>query len=69
MSADSPAYPTLSESLQKCGTYYERYVDDLDSILETHHRDTITSLGTRRSSEAQQSENKENVAPSMLTIG
>ena len=63
MSTDSPACPRWSEGLQKRGTYYEGYVDDLDSVLEAHRRDTITSWGTRRSSKAQLTENKENVAP------
>ena len=58
--ADSPRW---SEGLQKRGTYYEGYVDDLESVLEAHRRDTITSWGTRRSSKAQilDSENKENL--------
>ena len=65
MSTDSPACPGWSEGLQKRGTYYEGYVDDLDSVLEAHRRDTITSWGTRRSSKAHscRTENKENVAP------
>ena len=40
-------------------------MDDLDSVLEAHRRDTITSWGTRRSSKAQLTENKENVAPGL----
>ena len=64
MSIDSPACPGWSEGLQKRGTYYEGYVDDLDSILEAHCRDTITSWGTHRSSKAHRTENKENLAPS-----
>ena len=32
--------------------------------MEANHRDTITSWGTRRSSKAQLTENKENLAPS-----
>lgn len=64
MSTDSPACPRWSEGLQKRGTYYEGYVDDLDSVLESHRRDTVTSWGTRRSSKAQRIEDKENLSPS-----
>ena len=40
--ADSPRW---CEGLQKRCTYYEGYVDDLESVLEAHRRDTITSWG------------------------
>ena len=39
-------------------------MDDLDSVLESHRRDTVTSWGTRRSSKAQRIEDKENLSPS-----
>ena len=63
MSTDSPARPGWSKSFQKRGTYYEGYVDDLESLLEAHRRDTVTSWGTRRSSKTQHIDNKENIAP------
>ena len=69
MSTDSSsACPKWSESLQKRGTYYEGYVDDLESVLEAHRRDTVTSWGTRRSSKAQRTDNKKNLAPSASSV-
>ena len=40
------------------------YCSYFSYYLEAHHRDTITSWGTRRSTKAQLTKNKENLAPS-----
>ena len=52
--------------LQRVGTYYEGYIDDLEPVLEDYRRDTVTSWGTRRSSSAIKTvtiEDKENISP------
>ena len=38
-----------SNSLHKSGLYYEGWVEDLDSILSQHGKETVTCYGTRRS--------------------
>ena len=53
--------------LQRVGTYYEGYIDNLEPVLENYRRDTVTSWGTRRSSSAIKTatlEEKENTPPS-----
>ena len=44
--------PSWAKGLKRRGLYYEGLVDsgDLESILEGHKRSTITSYGTRTSS-------------------
>ena len=52
--------------LQRVGTYYEGYIDNLEPALEDYGRDTVTSWGTRRSSSAMKTatpEEKENIPP------
>ena len=52
--------------LQRVGTYYEGYIDNIELVLEDYRRDTITSWGTRRSYTAIKtvtSEDKENISP------
>ena len=51
--------------LQRVGTYYQEYIDDLDPVLEDYRRDTVTSWGTRRSSSAKaiSLDDKENTSP------
>ena len=39
-----------SKGLQCNGTYYEGWVDNLDDLLSSHARATVTCYGTRRSS-------------------
>ena len=36
--------------LKQAGLYYEGVVADLESLLESHKRETVTTWGTRRSS-------------------
>ena len=55
-----------SKGLQRSGTYYEGWVDDLDELLSSHARATVTSYGTRRSSKSRSGNtllvNKENIS-------
>ena len=39
-----------TNGLKQEGLYYEGVVADLDSLLESHNRATVTTWGTRRSS-------------------
>ena len=39
-----------TNGLKQKGLYYEGIVVDLDSLLESHKRATVTTWGTRRSS-------------------
>ena len=40
------------KELQQRGVYYDGWVEDVESLLSIHGRDTITSYGTHRSSKA-----------------
>lgn len=44
--------PSWAKTLKRRGLYYEGLIDsdDLDGILENHKKSTITSYGTRSSS-------------------
>ena len=46
----------------KCrGVFFEGWVEDLDQVLESHRKTTVTSYGTRRSSKTSAAcSNKEN---------
>ena len=54
------------KGLQWSGTYYEGWVDDLDKLLSSHAKATVTSYGTRRSSISRSGNtllvNKENIS-------
>ena len=54
-----------SKGLQSNGTYYEGWVDNLDELLSSHAKATVTCYGTRRSSKpsgiAVSVDNKENI--------
>ena len=59
--------------LVKQGVYYEGWVSDLDSVLASHSRETVTSYGTRRSTKntANQllfEEDKENCKSEVCSI-
>ena len=41
--------PVWAGGLTKNGTYFEGFVDDLEFILESHKRETVTTWGIRRS--------------------
>ena len=41
-----------SKGLQSNGTYYEGWVSNLDELLSSHARATVTCYGTRRSSKS-----------------
>ena len=41
-----------SKGLQSNGTYYEGWVDNLDELLSSHAKATVTCYGTRRSSKS-----------------
>ena len=59
----STKQPAWAEGLQKCGTYFDGYVDNPEEILELHQRDTVTTWGIRRSQnkmEAHKEADKEN---------
>ena len=53
------------KDLQRCGTYYEGWVDDADNLLSVHEKTTVTSYGTRRSTKtlSHAACNKENECP------
>ena len=42
-----------STGLQSNGTYYEGWVDNLDEVLSSHAKATVTCYGTRRSSKSR----------------
>ena len=42
-----------STGLQSNGTYYEGWVDNLDEVLSSHAKATMTCYGTRRSSKSR----------------
>ena len=49
---DGCSYPTWAEGLKKSGLYYDGFVDDIESVLEQHRKDTVTFYSTRNSSGA-----------------
>ena len=49
-----------SKGLQRRGVFFEGWVEDLDQVLESYRKATVTSYGTRRSSKAAACSNKEN---------
>ncbi len=54
-----------TEGLQQKGNYYEGWVEDIDGLLSSHAKATVTCYGTRRSSNASGNEtttDKENVS-------
>ena len=42
-----------SKGLQSNGTYYEGWVSDVDELLSSHAKATVTCYGTRRSSKSK----------------
>ena len=50
----SSTYPTWAEGLKKYGLYYDGFVDDIESVLEQHCKDTVTFYITRNSSGASE---------------
>ena len=60
-----------SKGLQSSGTYYEGWVDDLDELLSSHAKATVTRYGTRRLSKSQSGNtllvNKENISADTQT--
>ena len=57
--------------LVKQGLYYEGWVSDLDSVLASHSRETVTSYGTRRSTKNAANlfeEDKENCKSEVCSI-
>ncbi len=54
-----------TEGLQHKGNYYEGWVEDIDGLLSSHAKATVTGYGTRRSSKASgnvATTDKENVS-------
>lgn len=54
--SEAPGWASRFGLIRK-GNYYEGYVDDLSSVLDTYQRDTISTWGTRRSSYTCDKEN------------
>jgi hypothetical protein len=52
--------PSWAGGLEKFGSYYRGYVDDLDATLELHRRETVTTWAIRRSETKRTPEGKEN---------
>ena len=52
-----------SRGLQHRGVFKEGWVEDLDHILESHRKATVTSYGTCHSSKTSACTNKENHKP------
>ena len=46
--------PTWAKGLKRSGLYFDGFVDDIESVLEQHRKDTVTFYGTRNSSGAEQ---------------
>ena len=44
MDSASSTNPTWAEGLKKSGLYYDGFVDDIESVLEQHHKDTVRPL-------------------------
>ena len=42
MDSASSTYPTWAEDLKKSGLYYDGFLDDIESVLEQHRKDTVT---------------------------
>ena len=68
---DSPELPSSSASswtqgLTKVGLYYSGFVEDIDRVLECHHKDTVTFYGTRNS--VSNPQGKENIESSEVSI-
>lgn len=61
-----------TNGLVKQGLYYEGWVSDLDSVLASHSRETVTSYGTRRSTKNTAAnlseEDKENCQSEVCSI-
>ena len=52
-----------AKGLKKSGLYYDAFVDDIETVLEQHRKETVTFYGTRNSSGGVATENdKENTA-------
>ena len=49
----SSFYPTWAKGLKKTGLYYDGFVDDIESVLEQHRKETVTFYDTRSSSGAE----------------
>ena len=41
------SFPSWAEGLTKKGTYYEGFVDEIETLLENYKRDTVTTWGVR----------------------
>lgn len=54
--------------LVKQGLYYEGWVTDLDSVLASHSKDTVTSYGTRRSTKNTANEQNCKSEPEVCSI-
>ena len=54
--------------LKQQGLYYEGVVVDLDSLLESHKRATVTTWGTRRSSSNTKGDLSDSVNPVSLVL-
>ena len=37
----------VEHGLQRCGQYYEGFVDDYEAVLDSHRIETVTSYGVR----------------------
>ena len=42
MDSASSTYPTWADGLKKSGLYNDGFVDDIESVLEQHRKDTVT---------------------------
>ena len=52
-----------SKGLQQRGVFFEGWVENLDQVLESHRKATVTSYGTHRSSKTSACNDKENDKP------
>ena len=52
-----------SKGLQQRGVFFEGWVENLDQVLESHRKATVTSYGTRHSSKTSACNDKENDKP------
>ena len=53
-----------SKGLQRRGVFFDGWVEDIDGVLDTHKKATVTTYGTRHSSKVSGAcSNKENEAP------
>ena len=67
---DKPTWAS-DHSLEVCGQYYHRFVDDYKSVLSQHCMATVTTYGVRKSrtcASPQTDPEKENVPETKTTV-